>query len=148
VPRAQSGEVDVPGRAIVWSSWLTNLAFAGTAVPAALGVDAFDDPAVATALVLFGISMFVWPWTLMTAFVRSARGDDIAVATLFGSVGDAPKGVRRVLFWALGVCLAITVGTAAADPFGVLVPMLSLGLLGLWAARHGQFPQRKVPPRR
>ncbi len=136
----------MPGRAIVVSSWVTNLLFAVTAIPAAAGVDAFDDPAVITALVLFAVSMIVWPWTLMTAFVRSARGDDIAVATLFGSVGDAPTGVRRALFAALAVCLAVTVGTAAANPFGVLVPMLSLGLLGLWAARHGKFPERRARP--
>jgi len=29
--------------------------------------------------------------------------------------------------------------------FGVLVPMLGLGLNGLWASTHGAFAQRAVP---
>src|SRR5207248_757919 len=28
--------------------------------------------------------------------------------------------------------------------FGILVPLWGLGLAGLWAARHGTFPRRKV----
>jgi hypothetical protein len=42
--------------------------------------------------------------------------------------------------------MAITVGTAASEPFGVLVPMLPIGLAGVWAARYGVFPPR--PPAR
>ena len=41
----------------------------------------------------------------------------------------------------------ITAVTASADPFGVLVPMLPLGLVGLWGARHGEFrPRPGVEP--
>jgi len=39
----------------------------------------------------------------------------------------------------------VTAATALAEPFGVLVPMLPLGLLGLWGARHGVFPPRRMP---
>ena len=57
----------------------------------------------------------------------------------------APKRVRVQLFGSLAVCLAVTAATALAEPFGVLVPMLPLGLLGLWGARHGVFPPRRMP---
>ena len=39
----------------------------------------------------------------------------------------------------------VAAATAAAEPFGILVPMLPLGLLGLWGARHGVFPPRRTP---
>jgi hypothetical protein len=56
--------------------------------------------------------------------------------------------VRWLLYGSLVVCLAITVATASANPFGVLVPMYPLGLVGLWGARHGVYPPRKTMPRR
>ena len=30
--------------------------------------------------------------------------------------------------------------------FGILVPMLGLGLIALWGARHGTFPARADEP--
>jgi hypothetical protein len=135
----------VPGRAIIFSSWIANAVFAATAVPFAVGVDDLEGAAVGVAIALFGLSLVVWTWAFVVALVRSSQGDDLAVASLYLTVGDAPRVVRWQLFAALGVCLVITVGTAAADPFGVLVPMLPLGLVGLWAARHGTFPPRPTP---
>ena len=52
--------------------------------------------------------------------------------------------MKRDFLFLFLACLAITVGTAAWEPFGVLVPMLPLGLAGVWAARYGTFPRR--PP--
>ncbi|MBM3671694.1 MAG: hypothetical protein FJW86_05885 [Actinobacteria bacterium] len=132
----------MPGGRIIATSWASNLLFAATAVPHALGVDSFKAPAVATALLLFALSMVVWPWVFAAAFTRSAQGDDIVVANLFLTVGDAPREVRMQLFWALAVNVVIAIGTTASEPFGALVPMLSLGLVGLWAARYGRFPPR------
>jgi hypothetical protein len=133
----------VQGRVIVVTGWLSDAVFAATAVPVAFGVGAFDVPAIVTALSIFALSLAVWIWAFGISIVRSTRGDEIAVASLFVSVGDAPGRVRAHLFGALGACLALTAGTAAANPFGVLVPMLPLGLVGLWAARHGGFPPRR-----
>lgn len=130
------------GRATIVSSWVGDALFAVTAIPAAAGVAAFDSVAIATALGLFFVSLVIWVWLFGVAAARSARGDDIVVGSLFGSVGGAPRDVRIQLFAAFGVCLLVTFGTAAAEPFGVLVPMLPLGLVGLWAARHGTFPPR------
>lgn len=130
------------GRGIVVSSWVANALFFVVAVPAAVGVNALDDAAAGVALTLFAVSLIVWPWALGRAFMRSAEGDDIAVASLFLTMGDAPRQVLWHLFGALGACLVIAAATAADDPFGVLVPMLPLGFIGLWAARYGTFPPR------
>lgn len=130
------------GRAIIRSSWIANAVFAVTAIPAAAGVGAFDPVAAVTALVLFAVSLVVWIWAFSVAVVRSSRGDDIVVGNLFLFEGQVPKDVRRQLFASVGVCLVITAATATADPFGVLVPMLPVGLIGLWGARHGVFRLR------
>ena len=132
-----------PGKRIVQASWASNVLFAVTAIPVAVGVDAFDGPAVAAALVLFAISLGVWCYAFALAVGRTARGDDVVVGNLFLMQGPVPKVVRLHLFGSLALCLAITAGTAAADPFGVLVPMMPLGLIGLWGARHGTFPARR-----
>jgi hypothetical protein len=138
----------MPGRAIIVWSWVTTGVFALVAIPAALGVDGLSGPALAVEVGLFTFSLVIWGWAFAIAVVRSAQGDDIVVANLFGSVGGAPSAVRWHLFGSLTVCVLVAAGTAAADPFGVLVPMLPLGLIGLWAARHGDFPARADTRRR
>ena len=134
----------MPGRAIIVASFAGDALFAATAVPAALGVDALDGAATATALGLFFVSLLVWMWTLVAAIARSTHGDDIVVSNLFGTVGGAPARVRWLLFGSLALCIVLAAATAAADPFGVLVPMLPLGFVGCWAARHGTFPARRT----
>ena len=130
------------GRGIVIASWAGDALFLVTAVPAALGVDAFDDVAIATALLLFVLSLVVWTVAFVRALVRSTQGDDIVVANMFLTVGEAPRDVRFHLYGALVASIVIAAATAAAEPFGVLVPMLPLGFIGLWAARYGTFPPR------
>ena len=128
--------------AIGWTSWAADGLFAVTAVPAALGVDGLDDTAVAVALGLFGVSIPVWVYAFGLAVVRTTRGDDVVVASLFFLQGSAPRRVQLELLGALGVCVLVAAATGAANPFGVLVPMLPLGLIGLWGARHGTYPPR------
>jgi hypothetical protein len=136
------------GRGIAVASWVGDVLFAVTAIPVATGVDALDDAAVVVALLLFFASLVVWCWALGLAAVRTTRGDDVQVMSLFLLEGRVPSRVRWVLYGSFLVCLAITVGTAAANPFGVLVPMWPLGLVGLWGARHGAYPPRRTAPRR
>lgn len=137
----QSGQ---PGEWIIRSAWIGNALFAVTAIPVALGIDAFDAPSVVVALALFFVSLVIWCWALGAAIARTARGDDVQVTSLFLMEGKAPSAVRWWLYGAFAVCLAITVGTAAANPFGVLVPMYPLGLIGLWGAKHGVYPARRA----
>ena len=134
----------LPGRVVIGASWAGDVAFLVTAVPAVLGVTALEDAAIVVALVLFFASLVVWVWALLVAIARTAQGDDVAVTTLFLLEGRVPGRARWLLYGALAVCLAITVATAAANPFGVLVPMYPLGLIGLWGARHGTFPPRRT----
>jgi hypothetical protein len=133
---------------IVRASWASNVVFAATAIPVAAGVDALDGVAVAVALLLFLVSLGVWIYAFAIAVGRSAAGDDVVVASLFLMQGPAPRRIRWHLFGSFAVCLAIVAGTAVGDPFGVLVPMLPLGLVGLWGARYGVFPARKDTARR
>jgi len=121
---------------------MSNVPFAATALPAAFGASSLDSAAAGVALVLFSVSIVVWVWAFGLAVVRSARGDDIAVASLFFLQGSAPRAVKVHLFGSLTLSVTLAVVTAGAEPFGVLVPMLPLGLAGLWAARHGAFPAR------
>lgn len=131
------------GRAIEALSWAGNGLFLVTVVPAALGVEAFEDPAVVVCLLLFFASLVVWTWALVAAAARTTRGDDVAVTTLFLIEGPVPGRVRWSLYGSVLVCLGITVATAAVNPFGVLVPMFPLGLVGLWGARHQVYPRRR-----
>jgi hypothetical protein len=140
----------LPGVAIVRASWAGNVVFAATAAPAALGVEGSEPIAAGTALALFAVSLGVWGWAFVVAVARSTQGDDIAVGNLFLFEGDPPRAARLHLFGSVGVSLIITALTAKADPFGVLVPMLPVGFVGLWGARHGVFPRRRdlaVPDR-
>jgi hypothetical protein len=132
----------VRGLAIIRNSWLGNAVFALSAIPA-LFVTGMEPVAAVVALALFALSLGVWIWAFAVAVARSSQGDDIVVGNLFLFEGTVPSPVRRHLFSSVGVCLVITAVTVSADPFGVLVPMLSIGLVGLWGARHGEFERRR-----
>jgi hypothetical protein len=134
----------LPGQRIIVASWVGDVVFAATAFPAAYGVDAFNATAIAVALGLFAISLVVWCWAFAVALARTTRGDDVVVGSMFLLQGPVPTRVRLHLFGSLGACLVVTAATAAGEPFGVLVPMLPLGLAGLWGARHGKFPPRRA----
>ena len=113
------------------------------------GVDDLLGVAIGVALLLFLVAVGAFVYAFGVGLARSTRGDNVAVANLFFLQGSAPKPIKRKFLWLFLVCLAITVGTAAWEPFGVLVPMLPVGLAGMWAARYGVFPPRPVAqPRR
>jgi hypothetical protein len=133
----------VQGRAIILWSWLGDALFAITAIPAALAGGVLRGTAIGVALALFAVALVIWAWAFVIALGRTTRGDDVVVASLFLLQGPVPRRVRVQLFGSLVVCLTVAVATAAAEPFGVLVPMLPLGFAGLWGARHGTYPPRR-----
>jgi hypothetical protein len=153
-PVSETPEIDVEllarqGRGIIGTGWVANVLFAATAIPVAAGVDDLIGVAIVVALLLFLIAVGVFAYAFAVGLARSTRGDNVAVANLFFLQGSAPKPVRRNFLLMFLVCLAIAAGTAAWEPFGVLVPMLPVGLAGMWAARYGVFPPRPVAqPRR
>jgi uncharacterized membrane protein len=138
------------GRGILVFGWIANALFAVTAVPAAItSEDALVAVAIGSALLLFFVAIGAFVYAFALAVARSARCDNVAVANLFFLQGSAPRSVQRGFLVLFLVCLAIAVGTAPWEPFGVLVPMLPIGLAGVWAARYGTFPPRlPTTPRR
>lgn len=144
-------------------SWIiaTNAALtAAFAVTALVSTLVFDQPwkaiAVATALACFAVGVVAFLWGYWSAVQRS-RHDDIAVAALYFLVdGCAPSRTSRqmnVLLAAqtvIGLVTAIARSSTDGKPgstlaFGILVPMLGLGLNGLWGAHHGRFRPRGTP---
>ena len=138
----QENAVADSGRIITWS-WATTAVFAVVALAATLGVTSLEAVAVGVSLVFFAASLGVWAYAFAIAVVRNSHGDDISVPGLFFLSGSAPKRVRRHLLGSLAVSIVAAVVTVKANPFSALVPMLALGLTGLWAARHGTFPPRR-----
>jgi len=134
----------VTGKRIVIASWASVGVFALVAIPDALGLHALEIPALIVSLALFAASLVVWVYAFALALARSARGDDLVVSSWVFLTNAAPPDVRRHLMGATAASVVIGVATGFANPFGVLVPMLPLGLAALWGARHGVYPPRKI----
>lgn len=127
-------------------------------VSAVFAAIVFNGPArvvgVVVAIALFLVGVFTFLIAYFVAVGRS-REEEIGVAELYLLTGSAlPAAVRRTLWLALGVQIVTALATALARPntdgragstlaFGVLVPMLGLGLNGLASARHGAFGPRR-----
>ncbi len=134
------------GRPLVIASWAGTAVFAVTALAAAAGAPKL--PALLVALALFVASLPVSIYALAKGALRTAQNaEKVTVGGLFFLSRSAPPAVRRSLLGSLAACLVVTAATAAAEPFGVLVPVWPLGLCGAWAARHGQFPPIPEPSR-
>ena len=136
-------------------------------VTAVLAVVAFSNPwkviAATVALSSFSIGVVVFLWGYWTAVQRS-RYHNIAVASMYFLTDNcAPKGLARRMNALLAVQVVVSIATAlmrsstdgkpgSTLAFGILVPVLGLGLNGLWAALHGEFSPRnqgatsEVPP--
>jgi hypothetical protein len=106
------------------------------------------------SLVLFAIGVVTGLWAYTSALERS-RTEEVGVANLFLLTGPtAPPRVKRTMAVLLGVqtvaaLAGASVGAAGlsgnqinALAFGVLVPMLGIGVNGVWAARYGSFGPR------
>ncbi len=135
-------EADRPGGRIIVASWVSNALFALGSVPTMIGLSAGDAISAGVCLALFAISLLVWVWAFAVAASRSSDGDDIAVGSLFLVQGRLAGTARTPLYASFGLSVLITAITAASNPFAVLVPMLSLGFVGLWGARHASFGRR------
>ena len=143
------------GTAVIRLHQLLTALFVITALYAAI---VFDTSAqwvgAVTAMVLFGVGIVVFLWGFWSAVQRS-RTEELAVTSVYFLTGGcAPKSVRRQM----NSALIIQVITAFATTFwrssgpdgnpgsslalGILVPMLGLGMNGLWASSHGTFGER------
>lgn len=138
--------LDGPGGSIVRWSWITTAVFTVGAVAAAAFPAALARPVAALDVALFAAGAVAFVAAYVRAVSRS-RTDRITVTGVYLLAGSAPPHVRRALLGAVAVQSVVAVVTASVRlytpvAFGVLVPVLGLGLAGLWASRHGTFPPR------
>lgn len=118
--------------------------------------DLFRVVIVVVSLSLFAVGVATFLLGFFAA-VQLSREREISVTQLFFLTGSVAERAVKI---PMSVCLAVqtTVGIAAAIArpstdgkagsvlaFGVLVPMLGLGLNGLWSSRHGVFAERALP---
>lgn len=130
------------------------------AIVAVVSAIVFDD-VFRVVIVVVSLSLFaVGVATFLLGFfaaVQLSREREIAVSQLFFLTGTvAERNIKLPMLACLAAQTAVGIGAAIARPstdgkagsvlaFGVLVPMLGLGLNGLWASRHGAFGERPAP---
>lgn len=126
--------------------WAT-AAFALVSLAAAAVPGVFQYVSVPLDLVLFAAGCAAFLWAYAVAVGRS-RFDALTMGgVFFPGERVAPARVVRTLRLALAAQVVVAVAVAAVRPFtglafAVLVPMLGVGLMALWGARHGRFPAR------
>lgn len=152
--RVHAHHAGEPGRVIVATNCVLTMLFVVATVTSAL---VFDDPwkaiAVVVSLVCFALGVVAFLWGYWNAVQRS-REENIGVASLYFLTGGvAPRAVSQTMNSCLAVqtivslVFALVRNSTDGKPgstlaFGILVPMLGLGLNGLWGAFHGSFGPR------
>jgi hypothetical protein len=145
----------MPGSILVKCNLVLTGIFAAMSIVAAV---TFTSPwktiGVVVSLGCFSVGIVSFLWGYWTAVQRS-RTDNISVAALYFLVDKcAPPSVARLMNGALGVQIVVAVATAIGRTttdgkagstlaFGVLAPMMGLGLNGLWGATYGAFAPRQ-----
>lgn len=128
--------------------WIGTGVFLAVATLATIFPDDAARPAAVVDVVLFAIGVVAFLWAYAVAVSRS-RTDVLGIAGLYFLADDAaPRSTRTRLRVALAVQIVVAIVSASirlytAVAFGVLVPMFGLGLMGLWGAKHGAFPERE-----
>lgn len=134
------------GRGLVLASWAGTLVFSVVALATVVWLDTLAPVAIAVSLLQFALGCVWFGWAIVVAADRS-RTDAIGIGGLFFLVGAAPRSVQRSLMGSVAVQTAVSLVAAGLRPFsslafGILAPMWSLGLAGVWGARHGVFARR------
>jgi hypothetical protein len=135
-----------PGRSIVIVSWATTALFVGTTALTALDPGSRQVVALSVDLALFTAGLAVFAMALVAGAQRS-RTHELGIGGWFFLMGSTPRPVQRNLLGALATQFVVGLAGAGRDVnsaliFGTLVPVLGLGLCGLWGARHGTFGRR------
>ena len=112
----------------------------------------FRWPFVVVSLALFAAGDVAFVAAFFVSVGRS-RTEAVTTAGVYFLTGSAPRGVRGRFWLHVLVQTAVAVVAASVEPFttvafGILVPTLGLGLMGMWGARHGTFPPRPPDRRR
>jgi hypothetical protein len=99
-------------------------------------------------LFVVGCGAFLWAYAVA---VGRSRYEALTMGGVFFPGSDvAPSGAVRVLRLCLLAQVVVAVVAASVRPFtpaafAVLVPMLGIGLMALYGARHGRFPAKDEP---
>lgn len=131
------------------SLWSTAL-FAVVSVLTFLTADSLDQLFAVFCGLLFFVGTILLGLGLWNGIQRS-RQDSVTLAGLLSvSSAHVPSKVRNVLWAAVVVQTALAVLFAALRPFtqqafGVLVPVLGLGMAALWGSRFAEFFPRDDP---
>lgn len=136
----------IPGRAVLWASWICTAVFTVVTALAAIDPDTFIGLFFGVAVALFFAGCALFMLVLVLAAGRS-RTHLMGIGGLFFLAGSAPRSVQVNLLASLAVQVVVAVVGAALDPFtplafGTLVPVLALSLCGLWGVRYGLFADR------
>jgi len=142
---------------VVFNRIATALFVVSAVVSAIVFNNASRNYIVAVSLALFSVGVATFLLGYFNAVQRS-REDEISVTQLFFLSGAvAPTKVRWNMLGCLGIQALVGLGVALARPstdgksgsvlaFCVMVPMLGLGLNGLWASKFGAFEPRQLKP--
>ena len=146
----------MPGSLLIKCNLALTAVFVAMSIVAAVTFTApWKTIGVAVSLGCFSVGIVAFLWGYWTAVQRS-RTDNISVAALYFLVDKcAPQSISRLMNGALGVQVVVGVATAISRTttdgrtgstlaFGVLAPMMGLGLNGLWGATHGTFTPRQI----
>lgn len=141
------GIEDVPGSGIVRASTATTAAFVVAAAGATAFPDALGVPVAVFDVALFVVGTVIFVLAMLQGLDRS-RTEQVEIGALFFLTGDtAPRAVKVRLLGCVVVQVLVALVSSSIRvytevAFGILVPMLGLGLAGRWGARHGAFPKK------
>jgi hypothetical protein len=145
---AAAGEPGAAGERIVRFDVGATVAFGVVSAAAAVLPEPLAYVAVPLAVALFLVGAAAFLWAYAVAIGRS-RHEVVTMGGIFFLGGEevAPARVARRLRRALAAQVVVAVAVASARPYTalaavVLVPLLGIGLMALWGARHGRFPAR------
>jgi len=134
------------GWVLVRANWVVTAVLAvslglGLTAPSSLGVVAAF---VSITMLIAGIMAFIY--SFFVALDRS-RTEEISTAGLYLLAEGAPAATRWHMIGAIVAQSAVAVIAALIEPtsaliFGVLAPVLGLGIAGIWSAKHGVFRPR------
>jgi hypothetical protein len=133
---------------VVFDRWAT-IVFAVVSAAAAAVPDPLEYVSVPVDLAMFAVGCGAFLWAYAVAVGRSRYEALTMAGVFFPGPTVGPARVTRTLRLLLAVQIVVAVAAAAVRPFtalafSVLAPMLGLGLMALWGARHGRFPPRSA----
>ncbi len=136
-----------PGDGLLNLDFAGTGALVGTSTAAAVLPDTFGLVHAIVSCVLFAIGTGALLWAYALGVSRSRAVVVTLSGLFFLGGGAAPPELRRRFRLALAVQVVAVVAAASVRPytevaFGILAPMLGLGLMGVWGGRHGAFAAR------